>query len=208
MSVRRPPPKPWPLRWIVLAIVLFILGYTFLRLHYGKRGRSFEPYHDLGERATTERLLKLGYQRIPVEIQSLADPLPPVRFAPATGEVVNALGGLPEELGGALAFKPALPASITAVMAPREIATPGTYVLQFTCAQPDYRTQIRGVLLYRKDRQLFLLPDYEKMSGQLLARWKESTVLASFPTQSLKPGRYAITLCGGRTSRSWSLTVK
>ncbi|MDD2764926.1 MAG: hypothetical protein PHE83_13235 [Opitutaceae bacterium] len=208
MPASRPSSQPWPLRWIVLAIVLFILGYTVLRLHYGKRGRSFEPYHDLGERATTERLLRLGYQRIPVEIERLADPLPPARFAPAIGEVVNALGGLPEELGGALAFKPALPASITAVTAPREAAPSGTYVLQFTCAQSDYRSQIRGVLLYRKDRQLFLLPDYEKMSGQLLARSKESVVRASFPTQSLKPGRYAVTLCGARTSRSWSLIVK
>jgi hypothetical protein len=84
----------------------------------------------------------------------------------------------------------------------------GTYTLQFTCAQPDYRTQIRGVHLYRKDRQLFFLPDFEKMTGQLLARSKESIVLMSFPTQGLSPGRYTATLCGDRTSLSWAFTVK
>jgi hypothetical protein len=194
--------------WIVAAIVLFILGYTGLRLHYGKRGKPFEPYHDLGEQATTQRLLGLGYQRIPVDIERPADPLPPVRLAPVAAEVVNALGGLPEELGGALAFKPTLPAVISSVTAPQEAAAAGAYRLQFTCAQPDYKTQIHGVFLYRKDRQIFLLPDFEKMSGQLLARSKESVVLASFPTQSLKPGRYTVTLCGGRTSKSWGFTVK
>ena len=208
MSAARPPPRTLPLPWIVAAIVLFILGYTFLRLHYGKRGKPFEPYHDLGELATTQRLLGLGYQRIPVDIVRPADPLPPTRLAPVAAEVINALGGLPEELGGALALKPALPASINSVTAPREAAPAGAYTLQFTCAQPDYKTQIRGAFLYRKGRQLFLLPDFEKMSGQLLARSRESVVLASFPTQSLKPGRYTVILCGGRTSKSWGFTVK
>ncbi len=208
MSAARPPPRPLPMPWIVAAIVLFILGYTVLRLHYGKRGKPFEPYHDLGEQAATQRLLGLGYQRIPVDIERPADPLPPARLAPVAAEVVAALGGLPEELGGALGFKPALPAAISSVTAPPEAAPAGTYRLQFTCAQPDYKTQIHGAFLYRKDRQLFLLPDFEKMSGQLLARSKESVVLASFPTQSLKPGRYTVTLCGGRTSKSWAFTVK
>jgi hypothetical protein len=194
--------------WIVAAIVLFILGYTVLRLHYGKRGKPFEPYHDIGEQASTQRLLGLGYQRIPVDIERPADPLPASRLAPAAAAVGNALGGLPEELGGALAKRPALPAVIGSVTAPLEAAPAGTYRLQFTCAQPDYQTQIHGAFLYRKDRQLFLLPDFEKMSGQLLARSKESVVLASFPTQSLKPGRYTVTLCGGRTSKSWGFTVK
>jgi len=208
MSAARPPPRTLPMPWIVAAIVLFILGYTVLRLHYGKRGKPFEPYHDIGEQASTQRLLGLGYQRIPVDIERPADPLPAARLAPAAAAVVNALGGLPEELGGALATRPALPAVIGSVTAPLEVAPTDTYRLQFTCAQPDYKTQIHGAFLYRKDRQLFLLPHFEKMSGQLLARSKESVVLASFPTQSLKPGRYTVTLCGGHTSKSWGFTVK
>ena len=208
MSASRPSPRPLPTRWIVLAIVVFIAGYSFLRLHYGKRGRAFEPYRDLGAQATTHQLLRLGYQRIPVDLARPAEPLPAARFAPAAAEVNDALGGLPAEIGGALAVKPALPAAIRAVAAPREAAAPGVYTLQFACAQPDYQTQVRGALLYRRDRQLFLLPDFEKTPGRLLARSKESVVLASFSTQSLKPGRYTLTLCGGRTSKSWSFVVK
>ena len=208
MPAPRRSPRPLPTRWIVLAIVVFIGAYTFLRLYYGKRGRPFEPYHDLGEQAATQHLLKLGYQRIPVDIARPAEPLPSARVAPAADEVIDALGGLPAELGGALALRPGLPAAVGVVAAPREAAAAGVYTLQFTCAQPDYQTQIRGALLYRKDRQLFLLPDFEKMSGHLLARSKESVVLANFSTQSLKPGRYTLTLCGGRTSKSWSFVVK
>ena len=74
MPARRPPPKSLPLRWVVVAIVLFIGVYTFLRLHYGKRGKPFEPYHDLGERAAAQRLAGLGYQRIPVDLERPAEP--------------------------------------------------------------------------------------------------------------------------------------
>ena len=208
MPARRPPPKSLPLRWVVAAIVLFIGAYTFLRLHYGKPGKPFEPYHDLGERAAAQRLAGLGYQRIPVDLERPAEPLAAARLAPVPAEIMGAFGGLPAELEGALAIKPPLPAAITGVTAPREIAAAATYALQFTCAQPDYRTQIDAVLLFHKDRQLFLLPSFGRIPGQLLARSKESVILASFSTRSLPPGRYSVTLCGGHASKSWEFSVK
>jgi hypothetical protein len=29
---RRPPPKPWSMKWIVLAIAVFIAGYTVVNI--------------------------------------------------------------------------------------------------------------------------------------------------------------------------------
>jgi hypothetical protein len=208
MSPPRPLAQTLPLRWVVVAIVIFIGGYTFLRLHFGKRGRPFEPYHDLGGRAATQHLVELGYERVAVEIERPAEVLPAARFAPAVVEIDSVFGGLPAELDGAFAARPALPAHITAVTAPRETASTGTYALQFTCAQPDYHTQLDSVLLLRKGQQLFLLPDFPKLNGQLLARSKETVVLVRIPAQSLAPGRYTVTLCGEQTAKSWEFTVK
>jgi hypothetical protein len=207
MTARRPPPS-LSMYWIVLAIAVFVVGYTFLRLHYSRGGKPFEPYHDLGEQTAVRRLLGLGYQRIPVEVGRPADPLPESRFAPVTTDVTSASGGLPSELTSALGRTPYLPGSIIHVAAPREATATATYMLQFTCAQPDYTTQIDGAYLYRKGGRIFLLPRFEKTPGQLLARWRESVVVVSFPTQSLPPGRYSITLCGGRTSKSWEFTIR
>ena len=208
MTAPRSLTKTLPLRWVVISIVVFILAYTFLRLHFGKHGKAFEPYHEMGERAGMQRLASLGYQRISVDLERPADPLPAGRFAPAVGDVESAAGGLPAEFDAALANKPALPANITLVTAPREIAAPGVYALQFTCAQPDYRTQLDDALLFRKENQFFLFPDFRKPGGQLLARWKESVVLARFSTQGLAPGSYRVTLCGRNTSKTWQFTVK
>jgi len=207
MPAARRSSKPIPLRWVVAAVVVFILGYTFLRLHFGKTGRAFEPYQAAREHAAAARLVALGYRRIPVQIQRPAEPFPADHFAPRQTELVSALGGLPAEMAGGLANPPGLPDAVTGVAAPRE-AGAGPYTLQFRCAQPDYRTQIHDVLLFRKDRQLFLLPDFERIAGELRARWRESVVVASFPTDGLAPGRYTVTLCGRQTSVSWAFVVK
>jgi hypothetical protein len=209
---RMPPPQPitktLPLRWVVLAIVIFIVAYTFLRLHYGKHGKPFEPYHDLGERAATQRLVDLGYERVAVDIERPAEILPASRFAPTVDDFGSAPGGLPAELAGALAPKPALPAAITSVNAQQEIASGGIYSLQFICTQPDYKTQLDSVQLIRKGSQLILLPDFPRLSGQLLARWKETVVLVRIPVQGFAPGSYTVTLCGGRESRTWQFTIR
>jgi hypothetical protein len=208
MTLPRSRTKTLPLRWVAIATVVFIAAYAFLRLFSGKPGKAFEPAPGLGEPAGTQRLLAIGYQRIPVDLERPAEVLPAARFAPTVDEVGSAFGGLPSELDAALAAKPALPATITGVTAPREIAAPGVYALQFTCAQPDYRTQPDDVLLFRKERQLFLLPDFRRPGGQLLARWKESVVLARFSTQGLAPGCYTVTLCGRNASKTWQFTVR
>jgi hypothetical protein len=191
-----------------VAIVVFIVAYTFLRLHFSKHGKPFEPYHDLGERGAARRLVDLGYERMDVETERPAEILPPSRFAPAVDEIGDAVGGLPAELDGSLLPKPVLPSSITEVTAPREVAPGGTYALQFVCAQPDYKTQIEGLLLLRKGPQLFLLPDFPRLGGKLLARSKETIVVVRIPVQSLAPGSYTVTLCGERGAKTWQFTVR
>ena len=41
--------QPWPMKWIVLAIILGIGAYTFLTLHYRKPGRAFQPYAEVAD---------------------------------------------------------------------------------------------------------------------------------------------------------------
>ena len=74
MAPRRPPTRTLPLRWVVLAIVIFIRGYTFLRLHYGKRGSRSSPITTWASRRGPAPA-GLGYQRIPAELERPAEPL-------------------------------------------------------------------------------------------------------------------------------------
>jgi hypothetical protein len=55
------------MRWIVVAILLFIPTYTYLTLHFRRPGPSFNPYQDMRDRADVIRLLKAGYRRVAIE---------------------------------------------------------------------------------------------------------------------------------------------
>src|ERR1051326_8220809 len=111
--------QPWPMKWIVLAIILVLVPYTFLTLHYRKLGKAFEPYHDMTERANTARLLSAGYQRIPLPAERPADRMPPITSA----TIGNAAGGLPPQLRSTLVESPLLPSEITNVAAPPDAIT-------------------------------------------------------------------------------------
>ncbi len=205
MSTAKPPPKPVPMRWVVLAIVVFIIAYTYLRLHYAKRGRPFEPYHDMGEEVTVDRLLKLGFQQIPVTLRRLAAPEPAGRFAPPA-PIRTEFGGFPPELGRALIFKPILPERIDSVAAAR-VASGAEYPIQFVCTESDLASEIHDVALYRRGDQLFLLPNFQPVPGELQARSAENTILAAVPLSRLPSGHYALTLCGRSNSKHWEFTV-
>src|ERR1043166_2507919 len=107
-----PPPRrehrPWPMKWVVIAILLCIVPYTYLRWHYRKPTKAFEPYADIKDRANTMRLLAAGFQRIPVTAQRPADPARAILMA----AISPAPGGVPEALKTSLIDVPRLPSEI------------------------------------------------------------------------------------------------
>jgi hypothetical protein len=203
MSAASKPRQPWPLKWIVLAILLFIVPYTFLTLHYRKPGPAYRPYEDMKNRANTARLLSAGYQRITLPARRPADTEVFVAAAP-----VNAVpGGLPDELRATLVALPTLAADILRVSAGPTASARLPYPIQFTCTTPDDRQQLAGVEFYLKEDQIIITPDFELLTGGLLTRTRETLILLTVPPATLKPGRYRVILVGRNSSRSWTLQV-
>ncbi len=191
------------MKWIVLTIALVIVPYTFLTLYYRKPGPAYRPYQDAQERANVVRLLSAGYQRITLAAQRPADPVRGTTAAPT----LAALGGLPSALVSTLVQKPLLPAEILAVTAAPSVSALQSYAIQFTCTLPDNKQQLAGAALYVKDAEIIITPDFELLTGDLLARSRESVILLTVPAGALKPGSYRITLAGQRSSRTWALQV-
>jgi len=199
--------KPWPMKWIVLAIVAFIIPYTYLELHFRKPGPAYRPYEDTRNRINNARLLSAGFQRVTLNAERPAEPgrLGLASAAPAVSAA--APGGLPAELGGALIDQPLLPVSIDSVTTAATVASAQAYAIQFTCTLPDNKEQLADAHLYHREGVLFLVPSFEKLDGGLLARTRESTVLVTVPAATLRPGSYTVTVIGGRASRRWTLQV-
>ncbi len=195
------------MKWVVLAIVVFVAGYTFVTLRYRKPNKPFEPYQDTKDRANTSRLLTAGYQRI---APGFTRPMEPGRTGAAgTGAaaVTAAPGGLPADLTQALVDTPILPVSIDSVTAAARADAGQPYLIQFTATLADNTQQPAGGVLYRKGQEIVVVPTAEKLSGKLQSRNAGATVLLTVPAAALPPGEYRVRIAGSRTARAWSLQV-
>lgn len=192
------------MKWVLLAIVIVIVPFTYLSLRFRKPGPAFRPYEDLKERANVTRLLSAGYRRIPLPAREPADPL----GSRASAFIATTPGGLPEELRATLVASPRLPAEITRVSAPSSIHAGADYAIRFACNLPDFKRDLAGADLYLKADQIVIAPDYDKLDGGFLARTTENVVELTVPAGALKPGRYRVTLVGEKSSRAWILEVR
>jgi hypothetical protein len=197
------------MKWIVISILVFIVGYTFITIHYRKPGAAHQPYKDAKDRATVQRLQEAGYQRIAATISLPADPKSSAaRLGKtfATHQVIP--GGIPAELAETLIDKPALPESFSSVAAPAEVASLMPYVFLFTCTLPDKKSTVEETYVYLKNNDVAVVASFEKIGGELEARSRENPVLVTIPGGTLKPGTYQVRLIGAQNSRQWTLQVK
>ena len=195
--------QPWPMKWIVLTILVSIGLYTYLTLHYRRPGAAFRPYQDLRDRANAHRLVSAGYQRITLNAELPVDPLPGVTAAPTSATAA----GLPAGLRNTLVEPPQLPSEIVSVTAAPALNAMFAYPIRFKCTLPDNKQQLTGAELYVHGDELVVAPAFERLSGGLLSRTRENLVQLTVPAGALKPGSYRVTLVGARASRAWTLQV-
>jgi hypothetical protein len=195
--------KPWPMKWVIVTILVVLVPFTYLNLRYRKPGPAYRPYQDAQDRANVVRLLSAGYRRITLAAQRPADTV----RGPTPAPTLPATGGLPEELVKTLVQRPLLPAEIRSVTAAGSLKADQPYAIQFTCMLPDNKQQLAGAELYLRDSEIVITPDFELLTGGLLARTRESVILLTVPPGSIKPGQYRVTLTGQNSSRAWMLQV-
>jgi hypothetical protein len=201
--------KPWPLRWIVVAILVCIVPYTFITLKYRKPGRAFEPYADMKAQANVNRLLDAGYRRLSLTAERPAVPYPaatltggkPAKTTPGTG-------GLPAPLDTTLVEVPRMPGAYRDLVAPAEINQLLPSKIQFICKLDSDQEQLGGADVFMRDTAVVVVPVFETVTGDLRTRSRESVVLLTLPAGLLPPGSHTVTLTGARESLSWTLQVR
>lgn len=191
------------MKWIVVAILVFIVPYTYLTIRYRKPGKAFEPYHDMKDRANVLRLLSAGFQRVPSELERPAD------FPRPTLSAVTSVAapGLPPELKATLVETPLLPQEIATVHAPAIINAGSAYPVDFTCTLGDNKREPSGASAYIHGDEIVILSDFEHLADGLMSRTRESRLRVTIPANVLKAGTYHLTLVGEHASRSWTLQV-
>jgi hypothetical protein len=202
-------PRLWPMKWVVLAIILFIVIYTVVMIFFRKPGKPYQPYKDASDRATVSRLLSSGYQRIVLDVDRPADPsrLNLLRGA-AQAAAHGVSGGFEGDLQAAMIEKPLLADSFDGLRAAADADVDQGYQILFTATIPDNKRVISNAVLYRRGQELSIVPIFERLDPSLQARWRETTILISLPAHSVPAGEYTATLVGARKSLSWSLRIR
>ncbi|MFA5263403.1 MAG: hypothetical protein WC378_06220 [Opitutaceae bacterium] len=197
------------MKWVILAIALFIIGYTVVMVFYRKPGKAYRPYQDSTDRATVARLLSSGYQRASLIVDRPADPSRELAI-PLGGmaRTKSAPGGFPGNLDAAMIEKPLLADSYSNVAAPSSAQGAQPYRILLTANLPDNKRMIAGAVLFRRGKELSVVPVFERISGSLQARWRETSVLVTVPADTLPAGKYELTLIGGKSSQSWLLDLR
>ena len=194
------------MKWIVLVIVVFVVGYTAVNLYFRKSGRPYRPYQDAQDRATIARLLAAGWQKLPVDSRRPIEK-PATDDTPAA--ITRAAVGLGSELATKFAEAPRLLASIDKVVAPEAVAHGADYTAYFTATLTNQKTQVGDLALYRRAGEIVLIPTTEALPGrELMSRWSDSTYCVNFSTAHLPPGRYQARIVAQGPAAAWSFTVK
>lgn len=196
--------KPWPMKWIILAILGCIIPYTWLTIAYRKPNPAHEPYQDNKDRAQVLRLLDNDFHRIELPMALLVDPpLPPT--ITATNEAIP--GGVPPLLNDILIDRPLVPSEFLRVSAAPTALANAPYSFDFVCTQPNHDELPAQTQLYQRRQELVIIVGYERNSDGLKSPRLEFTAQVTIPANTLMAGTYQATLIGARESRRWTIEV-
>ncbi len=205
-----PTKRPWSMKWVILAIAVFVLGYTWVMVKYRKPTPAFRPYQDSVNQATVTRLLASGFQRQALAVERPADlARTQVLGQGATAAMpLRAPGGLSKELDYALVEKPLLAENFDKVTAAAAARRDEDYRMLVNANLLDNQRLITSAMLFRREGELTILPVFEPLGGKLETRWKDTSFLITIPAGTLPPGNYEALLVGAKDSRKWSFTVR
>ncbi len=195
------------MKWIALAILLGIIPYTYLRLHYAKPGKANEPYADAKLRAEKARL-DAGWRTVEVRAERPADPQRRRDAISATAQVAAAPGGLPPHLAETMFGPPLLPKEITTLTAPGEARALLPYEFLFTCTLPNNKQELVSAQFMIHGNDIVIVPQFDPIEGALLARSLDSSLLVTVPGGTLQPGHYTVTVTATGGAKQWPLDVR
>lgn len=192
------------MKWVVLVIAVFIVGYTFINLRYRKPGKGHEPAAEMKQRATAARLKEAGWEKMAVDTRRPAE-----KIGGKDAPISRGTFGLGLDFNTTLIDKPGLLRSIDLVTAPASVEAGSDYNACFTGTLSDLRYQVGDIELFRRGHELVLLPTIEHLPGkELYSRWNDANYCVSFSTRNLPPGTYEVSLFAQGPAAKWSFTIR
>ena len=190
------------MKWVALVIVVGIALYMWLTLEFRKPGRANEPWTDQRARAELAVLAEAGWSKSEVPFE------PVVEFPPPRGNVSLGQAMPIVDLLRQTTLDPwHLPIEVTASMAPAEWSAGQPYTAYLKLDLDTDRMQIGGFTVFRKSAHVILVPRWERVPGDLIARSRTATGRLLFNAGDVPPGEYTVTVVAIKSCATWRLSV-
>jgi hypothetical protein len=190
------------MKWVALVTVLGIAVYTWLTLEFRKPGKPAEPWTDNRARAEIAVLAEAGWTKSEVSFEAV------VEFPTSRGNVsLGAPMPVVSLLRDATLDPWHLPIEVTASMAPAEWSAGQPYTAYLKLDLDTDRMQIGGFTVFRKNTHLILVPRWERVPGDLIARSRTASGRLLFAAGDVPPGEYTVTVVAIKSCATWRLTV-
>ena len=191
------------MKWIVVVVLTGIAVYTWLTLAFRKPGPPNEPWTDQRARAEKAMLAGAGWSTLDV-------PFEPVVELPESRGNVRLAAPMPiVSLLRDQTLDPwHLPIEVSGSMAPAEWAAGRPYTAYLKLDLDTDRMQIGGFTTFRKGSHLILVPRWERVPGDLVARTRTAQGRLLFNPGDVPPGSYTVTVVAIKACAQWPLEVR
>lgn len=190
------------MKWVALVTVVGIAIYTWLTLQFRKPGPPSEPWSDQRARAELAVLAEAGWAKSEVPFEAVIE-FPASRGNVSIGPAMPVVGLLRD-----MTLDPwHLPIEVTASMAPAEWSAGQPYTAYLKLELDTDRMQIGGFTVFRKNAHLILVPRWERVPGDLIARSRTASGRLLFAAGDVPPGEYTVTVVAIKSCATWRLAV-
>jgi hypothetical protein len=191
------------MKWVALVIVVGIALYTWISLAFRKPGPPNEPWIDQRARAEVGVLAEAGWSKSEVPFE------PVVEFPASRGNVSLGQAMPIVDLLRQTTLDPwHLPIEVTGSMAPTEWSAGQPYTAYLKLALDTDRMQIGGFTVFRKGAHVILVPRWERVPGDLIARSRTAGGRLLFNPGEVPPGEYTVTVVAIKSCATWRLSVR
>ncbi len=203
-------PKPWPMRWVVLVIVVFIAFYSVIRVVYQKEEDPHEPFHEAQIRGGHE-LREAGWEPLPNAYGlpgSATDMADSTGHASGSRQTAIDFEQIDRSDPRVAEWTDLLPPleqgeQLQRIDAPLSVAVAKPYTARLVWDAPDdFRSP--QLLIFRRDRQILIVP---RAPERFVPDEAGSTVLI-IPPETLSAGEYEVFLSTESLVNRWTFRAE
>lgn len=199
-----PEKKPWPISWVILSILAFMIFYTLIMAFFRKQQDPFFPFEEAQSSQMAPLLKSEGWEIFTGAMLTGSFRENP-RFVFSPREGIELQSTEASALVEVTLDDPHIPLLLDSVIAPTSIRADEPYQAELHWVPTDPFEHPARLYFFTRDDNIIILPPHGR--GRQTAEATETPTYLFIPPEHLAPGTYFFHFYSEGSFSSWELTV-